>query len=149
MRSLARFAVALPLLAACGQGPLDPGAYTLDGTWLGRAFPYELALVLDQDADNAVRGTGEVRGLREVLVTDTLQFAPLVLDTISIDTVVDAALPVDVRGDWDYPDVDLVLRADGYQDASFAGRFAGTDTVAGTLAGSALPSPGISIVRQD
>lgn len=148
MRPLARLAVLLPLLAACDGGPLEPGAFTLDGTWRGRGFPYELALDLDQDGANDVRGTGEVRSLREVLETDTVTLDPLVVDTLVIDTVVQAALPVQVRGDWDFPDVSLVLRAEGYADAAYTGRFADPDTVAGNLAGSGLPSTTIRLVRQ-
>lgn len=148
MRPLARLAVMLPLLAACDGGPLEPGAFTLDGTWRGRGFPYELFLELDQDAANDVRGAGEVRSLRELLETDTVELDPLVTDTLVIDTVVHAAVPVQVRGEWDRLDVSLVLRAEGYADAAYAGRFADPDTVTGNLTGSGLPGTSMRLVRQ-
>ena len=69
MRPYFRFAAAFALLAACGEGPLDPGDFTLEGSWRGRGFPFELALTLEQDGDNRVTGTGEVRSLREILET--------------------------------------------------------------------------------
>ena len=150
MRAHLKFAAVLGLLAGCGEGPLEPGPFTLDGSWLGRAFPYELSLRLDQDRANDVRGDGELRSLRELLDTDTTSLDPLVIDTVSIDTVVVDRVGVDVSGQWDFPDFVLRLRAAEFADAEYAGRFTETtpDTVTGTLQGSGFGSTPLRIVRQ-
>ena len=122
MRAHLKFAAVLGLLAGCGEGPLEPGAFTLDGNWLGRAFPYELSLRLDQDRGNDVRGDGELRSLRELLETDTTSLEPLVIDTVSIDTVVVERVGVDVSGPWDFPEFVLRLRAAEFADAEYAGK---------------------------
>lgn len=149
MRPQLKFAAVLALLAACGDGPLEPGAFTLDGTWLGRGFPYELSLALDQDGDNRVTGTGEIRSLRQRLETDTISLDPLVTDTVLLDTVIVERVQVEARGDWDYPDFVLSLRAPDYADAEYAGRFGSTspDSVSGTLRGSGFNGASIPIVR--
>lgn len=149
MRPQLKFAAVLALLAACGEGPLEPGAFTLDGTWLGRGFPYELSLQLDQDGANHVTGDGEIRSLRQRLETDTISLDPLVTDTTLLDTVVVERVQVDAAGDWDYPDFVLTLRADDFADAEYEGRFGSTspDSVAGTLRGSGFNGATIPIVR--
>jgi hypothetical protein len=150
MRPYLKFAAVLALLAACGEGPLEPGRFTLEGSWEGRGFPYELALDLDQDGDNRVTGSGEVRSIREILETDTLSLDPFRTDTILIDTVVVNRVPVEVAGDWDYPDFTLTLRAEEFADAQYDGRFGSTsaDSVSGSLQGSGFASTTIPIVRQ-
>ena len=147
MRPIRRFALMLPLLAACGQGPTDPGEFSLDGTWLG-GYPYELRLEVDQDGDNRVTGTGRVRGLQEVLETTVVSQNPLVLDTVSIDTIETGTVGFDVAGDWDYPAFELRLRAEGYADAFFAGTFLSADSVRGTLRESGFGTESIVITRQ-
>lgn len=150
MRPTPKFAAVLALLAACGEGPLEPGAFTLDGSWLGREFPYELALELRQDGGNRVTGDGEIRTLRELLETDTTSLDPLVIDTLVIDTLVADRVAVDVAGDWEYPDFVLRLGAEDYADAEYAGRFGGTspDSVSGTLRESGFDGASVPIVRQ-
>lgn len=150
MRPHLKFAAVLALLAACGEGPLEPGAFTLDGSWRGRAFPYELSLQLDQDGDNVVTGDGEIRSLREELDIDTLSLDPFVTDTTA-DTLIVERVPVDVSGDWDYPDFVLTLRAADFADAAYAGRFGSTspDSVSGALQGSGFgDATTINIVRE-
>ncbi|HEX6041998.1 hypothetical protein [Longimicrobium sp.] len=149
MRPQLKFAAALALLAACGEGPLDPGAFTLRGQWIGRGFPYELALNLDQDGANRVDGDGEIRSLRQRLETDTISLDPLVTDTVLLDTVIVDRVAVEVLGDWDYPDFVLTLRAADYADAQYEGRFGGTspDSIGGTLRGSGFPDVSIPLVR--
>lgn len=149
MRSQLKFAAVLALLAACGEGPLEPGPYTLEGTWLGRAFPYELSLALEQNGDNDVTGTGEIRSLEQLLETDTTSLNPLVIDTLVIDTVVVDQVAVTPSGRWDYPDFVLTLRAEGFADAEYAGRYGTSpDSVAGTLSGSGFAGASIPIIRQ-
>lgn len=148
MRPHYRFAAAFALLAACGEGPLDPGDFTLDGTWLGRGFPYELALALEQDGDNRVRGTGEVRSLREILETVTIPGDPPRLDTTFIDTVTVDTVRFEVRGPWDYPAFEVRLTAEGYADGEYAGTWNGADSINGTLRESGFPATPIRIARQ-
>jgi hypothetical protein len=151
MRPQLKFAAVLALLAACGEGPLEPGTFTLDGTWQGRGFPYELFLQLDQDGGNRVTGDGEIRSLRQRLETDTISLEPLVTDTVVLDTVVVNRAPVEAQGDWDYPDFVLTLRSTDFADAEYRGRFGSTspDSVSGTLQGSGFNGATIPIVRQD
>lgn len=150
MRSYLKFAAVLAVLAACGEGPLEPGPFTLQGSWVGRDFPYELSLQLQQDNDNNVTGTGELRSLTEVLDTDTTGTDPVVVDTVRIDTVVAERVPVDVEGEWDYPDFVLRLRAEDYADVQYRGSFGRTspDSVRGTLQGSGFSSESVPIIRQ-
>jgi hypothetical protein len=149
MRSQLKFAAVIALLAACGEGPLEPGPYTLEGTWLGRAFPYELSLALEQGGDNDVTGTGEIRSLEQRLETDTTSVDPLVIDTLLIDTVVVDQVSVTPSGRWDYPDFVLALRAEGFADAEYAGRYGTSpDSVTGTLSGSGFGGTSIPIIRQ-
>lgn len=147
MRPAVRFALLLPLLAACGEGPLDPGAYSLEGTWLGRAYPLELQMALEQDAENRVTGTGAVRMLEERLVTENTGDPPR-LDTISIDTVVTGTVDFDVSGDWDYPSFELRFSSEGFADAEYAGAFTDADSVRGTLSGSGFTNAIIIVTRQ-
>jgi hypothetical protein len=147
MRPIHRFALLLPLLAAC-EGPLDPGDFDLDGTWAGRSYPFELSFQFEQDGDNHVTGTGTVTGLQEVLETVVVTPEPLVLDTLSIDTVVTGTTDFDVSGDWDYPDFELTLRREGYSDAQYHAAFVHPDSIRGTLQGSGFTNPAIVIVRQ-
>jgi hypothetical protein len=145
MRAIVRFAVLLPLLAACGEGPVAPGRFTAEGRWLGRTFPYELALDLGQDRDNRITGTGEVRGLREILYLDTLELEPLVVDTAR-DTVYADTVRFQVAGRWSFPAVDLTFFAPGYGEAAYAGSFptregtAVPDSLPGRLTGSGFGS---------
>jgi hypothetical protein len=149
MRPQLKFAAVLALLAACGEGPLEPGAFTLEGTWLGQGFPYELSLALEQDGDNDVTGTGEIRFLGQLLETDTISLDPLNIDTLLIDTVVVDQVAVQPSGRWDYPDFVLTLRAEGFADAEYEGRYGTSpDSIAGTLSGSGFPGQSIQIVRQ-
>ncbi|HEX6912016.1 MAG TPA: hypothetical protein VF142_16560 [Longimicrobium sp.] len=150
MRPQLKLAAVLALLAACGDGPTDPGAFTLEGSWLGRAFPYELALELEQDGDNNVTGEGEVRSLREDVDIDTLTLDPFVTDTTR-DTVVVNRVAVDASGEWGYQDFVLTLRAADYADVTYAGRFGTTspDSVGGSLQGSGFgANTTMPLVRQ-
>ncbi|HYR07671.1 MAG TPA: hypothetical protein VEQ60_07875 [Longimicrobium sp.] len=148
MRTVHRFALLLPLLAACGTGPLDPGVFTLEGSWLGRSFPYELSFELDQDGDNRVSGTGKLLGLEEVLETAPDPEDPEVVDTLFIDTIVTGSVEFDVDGDWDHPDFELRLRSEGFADALYDAAFTDADSVRGSLQGSGFTNPTIVIVRQ-
>lgn len=144
MRSVLR-AAAVPLAVllgtgGCGNSPLSPGLYTLEGVWSGRGYPYELSLDLNQDADNGVRGEGELRGLA------TRRSAA---DTPRLDTIVATRAPVGVRGKWDYPAFNLALEADTYADIRMAGRFAGADSMTVTLTGSGFSGTAITLVRTD
>ena len=149
MRAFLRFAPILAVVGACGEGPLDPGPFTLEGTWLGRGFPYELFLLLEQDADNRVTGDGEIRSLEELLETDTLQLSPLRTDTTFIDTVVVDQVAVEADGRWDHPDFLITLRSEGFDDVEYDARFASQDTVTGTLQGSGFEGSSVRIVRQE
>ena len=149
MRPHLKFAAVLVLLASCGEGPLEPGAFTLEGSWRGRAFPYELSLQLEQDGDNNVTGEGEIRSLRETVDIDTVTLDPLVTDTTT-DTLVVERVPVEAEGDWDYPDFVLTLRAEDFTDAAYVGRFGSTspDSVSGSLQGSGFGTTTLPIVRE-
>ncbi|HEV3049740.1 MAG TPA: hypothetical protein VGX50_05495 [Longimicrobium sp.] len=138
MRPIHRFALLLPLLAACGEGPTDPGDYSLEGTWRG-GFPLELELDLDQDGENRVTGTGLVRALETV---------PDPTTPGAVDTIVTGTVEFDVRGDWDYPGFELRLYSEGYADAEYAGSFTAPDSIGGALRGSGFGSAAIVITRQ-
>jgi hypothetical protein len=148
MRTIHRFALLVPLLAACGTGPLDPGAFTLEGSWLGRSYPYELSFDLEQDGDNRVSGTGTLVGLEEVLETAPDPDDPTEVDTLSIDTVTTGSVEFDVDGNWNHPEFELRLRSQGYADALYAAAFTDADSVRGSLQGSGFTNPIIVIVRQ-
>lgn len=148
MRTRHRFALLLPLLAACGTGPLDPGPFTLEGAWLGRTYPLELSLELEQDGDNRVSGTGQLRGLEEVLEVAPNPDDPTEVDTLSIDTVVTGTVNFDVDGDWDHPNFELRLTREGYAEANYDAAFTDADSVRGTLQGSGFSNPTIEIVRR-
>jgi hypothetical protein len=150
MRPIHRFAVLATLLAACGQGPTDPGDYSLDGAWRG-GYPLELEFDLNQDGENRVTGTGFVRALQEQLVTVVVTDSPRVVDTVSIDTIVTAQTGFDVSGDWDYPTFRLRLRSEGFADARYTGSFTSTtpDSIRGTLTGSGFGNSTVVITRQD
>lgn len=149
MRPIHRFAVLLPLIAACGEGPLDPGEFRFDGAWLGRAYPFELSFDVEHDGDNRVAGTGRVGRLEERLETAPNPVDTTRLDTLSIDTVVTGTVDFDVSGQWDYPDFSLRLRSDGYADAAYEARFTDPDSVSGSLRGSGFNNLTIVVVRQD
>jgi hypothetical protein len=148
MRTVHRFALLLPLLAACGTGPLDPGPFTLQGEWLGRSYPFELSLQLEQDGDNRVTGTGELVGLQEMLETRVDPDDPTKLDTVTIDTVTTGSVEFDVEGDWDHPDFELAFTREGYSDAVYDAAFTDADSIRGAVQGSGFTNPTIVIVRQ-
>ncbi|HEX6370835.1 MAG TPA: hypothetical protein VF006_18095 [Longimicrobium sp.] len=148
MRAIHRSALLVPLLAACGTGPLDPGPYSLEGAWLGRSYPFELSFDLRQDGDNQVTGTGRLLGLEEVLETVVIGTDPTVLDTVSIDTVVTGSVEFDVDGEWDHPNFELRLTSEGFSEASYDAAFTDADSVRGTLRGSGFTNPAIVIIRQ-
>lgn len=148
MRTLHRFALLLPLLAACGTGPLDPGAFTLEGTWLGTAYPLQLSFSLQQDGDNNVTGTGVLSGLEEVLETVVDPADGTKVDTVTIDTIVTGSVEFNVAGDWDHPNFELDLTSEGYAGAVYDAAFVDQDSVRGTLQGSGFNNPSIVIIRQ-
>jgi len=148
MRTIHRSALLLPLLAACGTGPLDPGPFTLEGSWLGTAYPLELSFQLEQDGDNNVTGTGVLRGLEEVLETVIDPDNETKLDTVTIDTVVTGTVEFDVAGDWDHPNFELDLTSEGYAAAVYDAAFVDQDSIRGSLQGSGFNNPTIVITRQ-
>jgi hypothetical protein len=147
MRTIHRFALLLPVLAACGTGPLDPGPYSLEGSWFGRDYPYELSFELEQDGDNRVTGTGRLTGLEEVLQTVVNPDDPTDVDTTFIDTITTGTVTFDVDGSWGHPGFVLDLTAAGYAGAVYDADFADPDTVRGNLRGSGFTNPEIQIIR--
>ena len=135
LRSLALLPLAA-LAAACGDDPLRAGVFRLDGTWQGRAFPYELSLSFDHDDDNRVTGSGEIRGL-------TVRTS-----TAFTDTVVSTRTEVSVEGRWDYPDYVLRLQGDGYHPVTMETHQAQRDTMNAVLRGSGFNGVQIRLVRQ-
>lgn len=154
MRTRLRFALPVLLLAACGgDGPLAPGPFSVEGRWVGRGFPYELALDLSQDGDNRVTGTGEVRGLRERIRLDTLELDPLVVDTVAVDTIAADTVRFQVAGRWEFPSFQLRFFSPGMAEAEYAATYPtveGTqlpDSLAGTLTGSGFSSSAVPLGR--
>lgn len=149
MRPYLKFAAVLALLAACGEGPLEPGPFTLEGSWEGRRFPYELALRLEQDNENNVTGDGELRFLEQRVDIDTLALEPLRTDT-TFDTVAVRQAPVDVEGDWGFPDFVLTLRSDDYADVQYDASYgrSSPDSITGQLQGSGFQNVSVPIIRQ-
>lgn len=152
MRTTLRFVAVLLLLAACGEGPLQAGRFAMDGRWVGRGFPYELALELEQDGDNRVSGTGEIRGLRERLTLDTLELDPLTVDTTA-DTLYTDTVRVEVGGTWEFPTFTLALTADGFAGAAYAATYVRmgdttlADSLTGRLEGSGFANHAVPIGR--
>jgi hypothetical protein len=154
MRTRLRLALPFLLLAACGgDGPLAPGPFSLEGRWVGRGFPYELALDLRQDGENRVSGTGEVRGLRERLQLDTLELDPLVVDTVRVDTLAADTVRFQVAGRWEFPSFRLRFFSPGAAEAEYAAGYPTVDgrtlpdSLAGTLTGSGFTSAAIPLGR--
>ncbi|HEU0013184.1 MAG TPA: hypothetical protein VFQ45_05845 [Longimicrobium sp.] len=127
MRARTAALLLLPLLTACGGDDIiPPGDYTLEGRWAGTAGDddeYAFTFVLDQDARNNVAGTATV-------VTEA------------------STLELDVSGDWDYPNFELVLSTGGYQDVVYSGSFEAADSIDGTLAGSGFENEALTIERE-
>jgi hypothetical protein len=139
MRFRLRFLALLPLAAlaaACGDDPLRAGVFRLDGTWVGRSFPYELSLSFEHDDENRVTGSGELRGL--IVRTSDL----------FTDTVVSTRAEVSVAGQWDYPEYVLRLEGEGYHPVRMETRQAQRDTMNAVLRGSGLQGVQIRLVRQ-
>jgi len=139
MRLRLRYFALLPLAAlaaACGGDPLRAGVFRLDGTWVGRSFPYELSLSFEHDDENRVTGSGELRGL---IVRTSGVF---------IDTVVSARTDVSVKGQWDYPEYVLRLEGEGYSPVTMETRQAQRDTMNALLRGSGFEAVQIRLVRQ-
>jgi hypothetical protein len=138
MRSIRRTLALLPLaaLAACGESPVQAGVFRLDGTWQGRAFPYELALTFQHDRENQVTGTGELRGL-VVRTSGTLA-----------DTVIATRADVTVEGRWAYPDFVLQLQGEGYHPVRMEAHQARRDSMNVVLRGSGFERVQIRMARQ-
>jgi hypothetical protein len=124
------------LAAACGDDPLRAGVFRLDGTWVGRSFPYELSLSFEHDDENRVTGSGELRGL-------TVRTSDVVTDTV-VSTRTDVA----VEGQWDYPEYVLRLEREGYHPVRMETRQAQRDTMNVVLRGSGFEGAQIRLVRQ-
>ena len=135
LRSLALLPLAA-LAAACGDDPLRAGVFRLDGTWLGRSFPYELSLSFEHDEQNRVTGSGELRGL-------TVRTSE-----VFTDTVVSTRAEVSVQGQWDYPEYVLRLEGEGYHPVTMETRQAQRDTMNAVLRGSGFEGVQIRLVRQ-
>jgi hypothetical protein len=139
MRLRHRYLALLPLVAlaaACGDDPLRAGVFRLDGTWVGRSFPYELSLSFEHDDENRVTGSGELRGL-------TVRTS-----NVFTDTIVSTRTDVSVEGKWDYPEYVLRLEGEGYQPVTMETRQAQRDTMNATLRGSGFQAVQIRLVRQ-
>jgi hypothetical protein len=130
MRKTATLAALAALLAACGDGGLvDPGAFTLTGSWSGTTGPYTFVFDLQQSGGD-VSGTGEV----------TVPANP-------DEDVPAGTLDLAVSGSWDEARVELELSAPGFQETVYAGQFVRSDSVAGTLNGSGFSNTALSITR--
>jgi hypothetical protein len=127
-------ALAVLALLACGDGPLDVGAFSVEGSWTGNArfavgagptadtARYDFVLDLEQtEAD--ISGSGQV-------VTDA------------------ETLEVEVDGVWEYPSVSLVLSAPEFIGVDFDATFATPDSLKGTLSGSGFNSVALTLIRQ-
>ena len=131
------------LLAACGGEGFDAGEYDVTGRWTGTALAdtarYDFDLELTQEEED-ISGSGQVR-------------------------VRGQSIPVTVRGDFGFPNVDLTLSAPGFVPLAFDAVFR-PDTVSrppqsptvvidenrnfitGTLASSSLNGVRLTIERQ-
>jgi hypothetical protein len=129
-------------LSGCGDGPLQPGRFTLEGRWEGRAFPYAMTLDLRHGRDNRVTGSGELRGLEEVVEGDA---AP--------DTVVTGTVRFSVSGEWSFPTYTLVLASPEFADAVYTGGWAQEegaplpDALEGRLEGSGFGTHPLPLSR--
>ena|SRR6202008_1846067 len=127
-------ALAVLALLACGDGPLDVGAFSVEGSWAGNAkfavgsgptadtARYFISLELEQN-ETDISGSGQV-------VTDA------------------ETLEVEVDGLWEYPSVSMVLDAPEFIGVSFDATFATPDSLKGTLNGSGFNSVALTLIRQ-
>lgn len=121
---------AVLLVLGCKQ-PLDLGAYSVAGTWIGTArLPvgpadtarYTFTFDLSQN-QRAVKGTAVVKSGTDSVTTN-------------------------VTGIWDYPRVTLRLTAPQYATLDYASQFVTRDSLSGPLTGSGLTGVTLAIVRQ-
>jgi|GEM_PF-1909046 len=131
---LAGMAAALAA-AACGGEQLDIGNFAVDGQWAGTvrlpvtatedpadSARYDFTLDLDQ-SERDISGDGEVSTAAE-------------------------SLDIDVRGRWEYPDVDLLFTAPEFASVAFDAAFATRDTLKGTITGSGFAAAPLVLIRQ-
>lgn len=116
------------MLAAQACGDDSPAAPEPDpvvsGSWTGTSQGITLNLVLSEGTGGAVAGSGNMSG-------GDLNVALIVR-----------------QGTHVYPNVTLVLGAQGYEDLNFAGRLTSATAMAGTLNGSGFDDFNFNLVKR-
>jgi len=126
MLKVARSVVALLLLsvfvAACNddQGPKIP---SMSGTWSGYIGGITFSLTLTEDKDRRVEGSGSV-------------------------SASSTAIAFTVTGNHVHPNVTLTIKATGYYDLNFSGKYSGDNTIVGTLNGSGFVNEPLTFNRR-
>lgn len=118
-------AVLLAAGACSGDGPVAPEPDpVVSGSWTGTSQAITLNLVLSEGIGGAVSGSGNMSG-------GDLNFALIVR-----------------QGTHVYPDLTLVLGAQGYEDFNFTGRLTSATAMTGTLNGSGFNDFDFNLVKR-
>lgn len=122
-------AILLPALllatAGCGDSGTEPRADpTVSGSWTGTSQGVTVNLVLNEGTGGAVAGSGNISG-------GELNLALIVR-----------------QGTHAYPNLTLVLGAQGYEDMNFTGTLLSETQIAGTLNGSGFDGFNLNLARQ-
>jgi hypothetical protein len=121
--------------AACGGEQLDVGSFDVDGRWAGTArLP---VTATENPADSA----------RYNFVLNLEQSERDISGDGTISTEAES-LDIDVRGRWDYPNVDMIFTAPEFASVAFDAAFATRDTLRGTITGSGFAATPLVIIRQ-
>lgn len=128
LRRLRRHGAILALLpfflTACGDSTTEPEPDpVVTGSWSGTSQGATLNLTLSEGVGGAVSGSGNIVGSDNIALTVR-------------------------QGTHSYPNLSLVLGAQGYEDMNFAGRLLSEDEIAGTLNGSGFDDFNLNLTRE-
>lgn len=126
-RSIRTFAFAAALLSvgACGDdnGTESPGRYSTTGRWTSDPTTSPPMTVTLKEASGGISGSGTFGGGA-------------------------GALEVTVFGRNEPNGVSFKVRARGYEDVNFFGRFAGSRKIAGSVTGSGFGGTTMTLIKQ-
>ena len=112
------------VLAACGDSPVAPEPDpTVSGGWSGTTGTTTFQLTLNESATGAVTGSGSISEPGFAL-----------------------ALTVE-NGTHVFPNLSLILAADGFQDINLVGTVTSATTIAATLNGSGFANDNINLTK--
>jgi hypothetical protein len=95
----------------------------------------------------SMTGSWSTVTIRRIVSLKTTESDGQVSGTGSISTL-SATIPISVAGTHAHPSVVLTARSPGYNDFVFSGRFAGADSIVGTLNGSGFHDDSLALRRE-